>query len=60
MINSLMERKGGLRRLNKDSELFAEFMESAKLVDIPEKMGSTPGTTEEEEKIGLPLALIVF
>lgn len=39
MITSLLEKKGGLRRLNKDSELFIEFMESAKLVDIPPKTG---------------------
>lgn len=39
MITSLLEKKGGLRRLNKDSVLFTEFMESAKLVDIPPKSG---------------------
>lgn len=34
MITSLLEKKGGIRRLNKDAELFAEFIDSAKLVDI--------------------------
>lgn len=40
MINSLLEKKGRLRRLNKDSELFVDFIESARLVDILPKNGS--------------------
>lgn len=39
MITTLLEKKGGLRRLNKDSELFVDFMDSAKLVDIPPNNG---------------------
>lgn len=40
MITSLLEKKGGLSRLNKDSELFVDFIESARLVDILPKNGS--------------------
>jgi len=40
MITSLLEKKGGTRRLNRDAELFAEFIETAKLVDILPKNSS--------------------
>eukprot|EP00253_Pinus_taeda_P024446 PITA_24446 len=34
MITSLLEKKGGLRKLNRDDGAFADFIESAKLVDV--------------------------
>eukprot|EP00253_Pinus_taeda_P022097 PITA_22097 len=34
MITSLLEKKGGLRRLNRDAGAFADFIETAKLVDV--------------------------
>ena len=40
MITSLLEKKGGIRRLNRDAELFTEFIETAKLVDILPKNSS--------------------
>lgn len=40
MITSLLEKKGGIRKLNKDAELFVEFIYSAKLVDIQPKSGT--------------------
>eukprot|EP00253_Pinus_taeda_P026308 PITA_26308 len=33
MITSLLEKKGGLRKLNRDAGAFADFIESAKLMD---------------------------
>ena len=40
MITLLLEKKGGIRKLNKDVEVFAEFIGSAKLVDIQPKNGA--------------------
>lgn len=40
MITSLLEKKGGIRKLNKDSEVFSDFIGSAKLVDILPKSGA--------------------
>eukprot|EP00253_Pinus_taeda_P011321 PITA_11321 len=34
MITSLLEKKGGLRKLNRDTGAFADFIETAKLVDV--------------------------
>lgn len=35
MITNLAEKKGGLRRLDKDSEAFNTFIVASKLIDIP-------------------------
>eukprot|EP00253_Pinus_taeda_P034305 PITA_34305 len=40
MITSLSEKKVGIRKLNKDSEAFLDFIVSAKLVDIHPKSGA--------------------
>lgn len=40
MITSLMEKKGGLRKLNRDGEQFKEFIDNANLVDVYPKQGS--------------------
>lgn len=40
MITTLMEKKGGIRRLNKDSEDFLDFINSANLVDVYPKSGA--------------------
>lgn len=40
MITTLLEKKGGIRKLNKDSEIFFDFIVSAKLVDIQPKSGA--------------------
>ena len=40
MITSLSEKNGGIRRLNKDSEAFVEFIMLAKLVDIQPRSGA--------------------
>jgi len=40
MITSLLEKKGGIRKLNKDGEVFADFIGSAKPVDIQPKIGA--------------------
>ena len=34
MITSVLEKKGGLRKLNRDAGAFADFIEIAKLVDV--------------------------
>ena len=34
MITTLLEKKGGLRKLNRDAGAFADFIEIAKLVDV--------------------------
>eukprot|EP00253_Pinus_taeda_P027896 PITA_27896 len=34
MITSLLEKKGGLRKLNRDAGAFADFIELAKLMDV--------------------------
>lgn len=39
MITSLLEKKGGLRKLNRDAEAFTTFIDRAKLVDVPPKSG---------------------
>jgi len=39
MITTLMEKKGGLRKLNKDAEAFTGFIETVKLIDIHPKSG---------------------
>eukprot|EP00253_Pinus_taeda_P023623 PITA_23623 len=39
MITSLMEKKGGLRKLNRDGEQFKEFIENANLIDMYPKQG---------------------
>eukprot|EP00253_Pinus_taeda_P030678 PITA_30678 len=40
MITLLSEKKGGIRKLNKDSEAFLDFIVSAKLVDIQPRSGA--------------------
>eukprot|EP00253_Pinus_taeda_P018445 PITA_18445 len=40
MITTLLEKKGGLRKLSRDAEAFATFIETAKLVDVYPKSGS--------------------
>jgi len=40
MITTLLEKKGGLRKLNRDAESFTSFIENAKLVDIYTKSGN--------------------
>lgn len=35
MITNLAEKKGGLRRLDKDAEAFSTFIEASKLIDVP-------------------------
>eukprot|EP00253_Pinus_taeda_P023451 PITA_23451 len=40
MITSLMEKKGGLRKLNRDGEQFKEFIDNTHLVDVYPKQGS--------------------
>eukprot|EP00253_Pinus_taeda_P010667 PITA_10667 len=40
MITNLMEKKGGIRRLNKYSEAFLDFINSANLVDVYPKSGA--------------------
>lgn len=39
MITNLAEKKGGLRRLDKDSEAFNTFIAASKLIDIPTDNG---------------------
>eukprot|EP00253_Pinus_taeda_P021470 PITA_21470 len=39
MITTLLEKKGGLRKLNRDAEAFTDFIETVKLVDIHPKSG---------------------
>eukprot|EP00253_Pinus_taeda_P008568 PITA_08568 len=40
MITSLMEKKGGLRKLNRDGEQFKDFIDNASLVDVYPKQGN--------------------
>eukprot|EP00253_Pinus_taeda_P024433 PITA_24433 len=40
MITTPLEKKGGLRKLGRDAEAFATFVESTKLVDVFPKFGS--------------------
>lgn len=40
MITTLLEKKGGLRKLNKDAEVFTSFIDNSKLVDIYPKSGN--------------------
>lgn len=40
MITSLMERRGGIRMLNRDFEAFINFIISSKLVDVLPKSGT--------------------
>eukprot|EP00253_Pinus_taeda_P007744 PITA_07744 len=40
MITTLLEKKGGLRKLSRDVEAFAAFIETAKLVDVHPNSGS--------------------
>eukprot|EP00253_Pinus_taeda_P011878 PITA_11878 len=40
MITTLLEKKGGLRKLNKDLEAFTSFIDNVKLVDILPKSGN--------------------
>lgn len=39
MITSLLEKKGGLRKLNRDGEFFIDFIDNARLVDVYTKHG---------------------
>eukprot|EP00253_Pinus_taeda_P011270 PITA_11270 len=39
MITSLLEKKGGLRKLNRDGEQFKDFIDNARLVDVYPKQG---------------------
>eukprot|EP00253_Pinus_taeda_P023364 PITA_23364 len=39
MITTLLEKKGGLKKLNRDVEAFANFIETVKLVDVHPKSG---------------------
>eukprot|EP00253_Pinus_taeda_P018446 PITA_18446 len=40
LITTLLEKKGGRRKLNKDSEAFTSFIDNVKLVDILPKSGN--------------------
>jgi len=40
MITTLLEKRGGLRRLNKDAEAFTSFIDNDKLLDILPKSGN--------------------
>eukprot|EP00253_Pinus_taeda_P013888 PITA_13888 len=40
MITSLMEKKGGLQKLNRDGEQFKDFIDNASLVDVYPKQGN--------------------
>eukprot|EP00253_Pinus_taeda_P026820 PITA_26820 len=40
MITTLLEKKGGIRKLNKDAEVFTSFINDVKLVDILPKSGN--------------------
>lgn len=40
MITTLLEKRGGLRKLNRDAESFTSFNDNAKLVDIHTKSGN--------------------
>jgi len=40
MITTLMEKKGGTRKLNKASEAFLDFINTAKLMDVHPKSGA--------------------
>jgi len=40
MITSLTEKRGGIRKLNRDSEAFLDFIRLANLVDFPQKSGA--------------------
>lgn len=40
MITKLLEKKGGTRKLNKDSKAFLDFINTAKLVDVHLKSGA--------------------
>eukprot|EP00253_Pinus_taeda_P015369 PITA_15369 len=39
MITSLLEKKGGLRKLNRDGEQFKDFIDNTRLVDVYPKHG---------------------
>lgn len=39
MITSLLEKKGGLRKLNRDAKAFISFIENARMVDVFPKSG---------------------
>eukprot|EP00253_Pinus_taeda_P028553 PITA_28553 len=39
MITSLLEKKGGIRKLNRDGEVFISFIDNARLVDVHPKNG---------------------
>eukprot|EP00253_Pinus_taeda_P032686 PITA_32686 len=39
MITSLLEKKGGLQKLNRDGECFIDFIDNARLVDVYPKHG---------------------
>eukprot|EP00253_Pinus_taeda_P007927 PITA_07927 len=41
MITSLLEKKGGLRKLNRDGEVFISFIDNARLVDVYPKNDGT-------------------
>eukprot|EP00253_Pinus_taeda_P026591 PITA_26591 len=41
MITSLLEKKGGLRKLNRDGEVFISFIDNARLVDFYPKNDGT-------------------
>eukprot|EP00253_Pinus_taeda_P028175 PITA_28175 len=41
MITSLLEKKGGLRKLNRDGEFFIDFIDNARLVDVYPKHDGT-------------------
>jgi len=40
MITTLTEKRGGIRKLDKDSEAFLDFIKSANLVDIFPRSGA--------------------
>ena len=40
MITTLMEKKGGIRKHNKYSEAFLDFIKTAKLMDVHPKSGA--------------------
>lgn len=40
MITTLTEKKGGIRKLNKDSEAFLDFIKTTNLVDVLPRSGA--------------------
>jgi hypothetical protein len=60
MITSLLEKKGGVRRLDGESEVFRDWIEKFRLIDIPTSSGLFTWSNKRREDKQVTVILDIF